>query len=98
MFKNRLLRKICDSNRKKVTEDRRRLRKDEVYDLHSSPNDLSNRVSIVIRRYIVHMKFAAYMPCFIYHILSYSFGSISYHCMYGLMFCVLLFNFVNYIF
>jgi hypothetical protein len=42
------------------------------------------------------MKFAAYMPCFVYHILSYSFGSILYHCTYGCVFCMLLFNFVNY--
>ena len=33
--------------------------------------------------------------CFFYHILSYSFGSISYHCIYGCTFCVLLFNSVN---
>jgi hypothetical protein len=36
--------------------------------------------------------------CFVYHILSYSFGSILYHCIYGCMFCTLLFSFVNYIF
>jgi hypothetical protein len=29
---------------------------------------------------------------------SYSFGSILYHCIYGCMFCVLVFNFVNYVF
>ena len=33
--------------------------------------------------------------CFIHHILSYSFGSILYNCIYGCMFCMLLFNFVN---
>jgi len=31
----------------------------------------------------------------VYHILSYSFGSILYHCIYGCMFCMVLFNFVN---
>ena len=41
-----------------------------------------------------NMKFAA----FDYHILSYSFGSILYQCIYGSMFCMLLFNFVNYVF
>jgi hypothetical protein len=49
---------------------------------------LSNRVSIIIRRYTDHMKFAA---------LSYPFGSNLYHCIYGCMFCMLLFNFVNYV-
>ena len=32
------------------------------------------------------------------HILSYSFGSIFYHCIYGCTFCMLLFNFVNFLF
>jgi hypothetical protein len=32
--------------------------------------------------------------CFEYHILSYSFGSIFCHCIYGCIFCMLLFNFV----
>ena len=60
---------------------------------------LSNKVSNIIRRYIDHMKFAAYKyGCFVYPILSYSFGSIFYPCIYGCMFCMLLFNFVNYAF
>jgi len=29
--------------------------------------------------------------CFVYHIHSYSFGYILYHCIYGCMFCMLLF-------
>ena len=32
------------------------------------------------------------------NILPYSVCSILYHCIYGCMFCVLLFNFVNYVF
>ena len=55
---------------------------------------LSNSVSNIIRRYIDHIKFAAYMA----FRLSHSFGSIFYRCMYGCMFCMLLFNFVNYVF
>ena len=35
---------------------------------------------------------------FVYHILPYSFGSILYHCIYGCVFCVLLFSFVNCVF
>jgi hypothetical protein len=56
---------------------------------------LSNRVSISIRRYI---EFSWLYGCFFEHLLSYSFGSILCHCVYGYMFCMLLFNFVKYVF
>jgi hypothetical protein len=52
---------------------------------------------IIIRKCIDHMKFAADMA-FFYRILSFSFGSNFCHCIYGCMFCMLLFNFVNYVF
>jgi hypothetical protein len=61
-------------------------------------DDLSNRLSTIIWRYTDHVKFTAYIyGCFVYHILSYSFGSILYNSVYGFMFCMLLFNFVNYV-
>ena len=46
-------------------------------------------LSIIIRRYTDHMNLAA---SFIF------FGSILCHCIYGCMFCMLLFNFVNRLF
>jgi hypothetical protein len=43
------------------------------------------------------MKFAAYMVFFVYHNLQRSFGSNFYHFIYGCMFCLFLFDFVNYV-
>jgi hypothetical protein len=54
-------------------------------------------VSITIRRYIDEIKFAVYMAVSFITFL-YSSGSILYHCVYGYMFSMLVFNFVNYIF
>ena len=62
--------------------------------------DLRNRASIIIRRYIRvdHVKFAAYMAVSFITFFSYSFGSIFYPFIYVSMFCMFLFNFVIVVF
>jgi hypothetical protein len=58
--------------------------------------NLSNRVSNIIRRYIDHMNFAAFMAFLFIIFLHVLLGF--YHCVYGCMFCILLFNSVSYVF
>ena len=55
---------------------------------------LSNRVSIIIRRYRDYMRFAVCMAASFITFL-YSFGSFLNHRIYGCMFCMLLFNLVE---
>jgi hypothetical protein len=43
------------------------------------------------------LNLSGFFPPVHSHILSYPFGSIFYHCIYGCMFCMLLFNFVYYV-
>jgi hypothetical protein len=57
---------------------------------------LSNWMSNIIRGYIDHMKFAAFMAfSFITFLRVLCFFN---HCVYGCMFCILLLNSVSYVF
>jgi hypothetical protein len=59
---------------------------------------LCNRVSIIIRRYIDQMKYAADMAASFITFFHIPFGSILYHFIYDCMFCMFLFNSVSYVF
>ena len=58
---------------------------------------LSNRVSNIIRGYIDHVNFAAVMA-FWFIIFLHVLLVLFYHCVYGCMFCILLFNSVSYVY
>ena len=59
---------------------------------------LSNKVSNIIRRYIDHMKFAAFMVFSFIIFLHVFFLLFFYHCVYCCMLCILLLNSVSYVF
>jgi hypothetical protein len=46
----------------------------------------------------ISCEVCCFYGCLVYHNLLDSFGSVLYHCIYGCMICMLLFNFVNYVF
>ena len=55
-------------------------------------------IYIYIYIYILSYEICCLCGFFVYHVISYSFGSIFHHFIYCCMFCLLLFNFVNYVF
>jgi membrane protein YdbS with pleckstrin-like domain len=58
---------------------------------------LSNRVSNISRRNIDPMKFAVFMA-FSFIIFVHVLLVLFYHCLYGCMFCIIMFNSVSYAF
>jgi len=64
----------------------------------TAARDGSHRNVSIIRRCKDHRKFAACMAVWFIIFISYSSGSILYHCTYGCVFCVLQFSFVNCVF
>ena len=58
---------------------------------------LSDRVSKFIRRYIDLLKFAAY-PAFSFITFFHVILVVNFHSIFGCVFCVLVFNFVSYVF
>ena len=63
-----------------------------MYVLH-----LSNRMSYIIGGYIIHRKFAAFVA-FSFIIFFYVLLVLFYYCVFGCMFCILLFNSISYVF
>jgi hypothetical protein len=60
--------------------------------------DLSTRVSNIIRRYTDHMKFVACMAFWFITFFRVLLGPYFYYCLYDCTFCRLLLNFVSYLF